>query len=239
MKFYSDLTRYYEYVFPLAPLKVKWLKGFVDVNHITSLLDVGCATGDLCEAMSHYVPKVHGFDLDPVMVQKAMTQYPECAHIFSEGNMLEMSLLFDGESYDLITCFGNTLVHISKVDLEKALIQIKHKLNPGGWFIGQILNYDYVLDTPIKSLPLIDNEAIRFDRTYEWDNPTQLDFKTRLRVKDSGAIYDNVIQLYPIRRDVLEGLLKDTGFNRVTFYKDYNGNKAEGEHLPLIFTAKA
>lgn len=238
MKFYSELMRYYDNVFPLSPMKVTWLKAFVKAHGTLSLLDVGCATGALCGAMTGLVPRVNGFDLDEAMIHKAMNQYPGCKAVFTVGNMLDMSDLFQGSTYDLVTCFGNTLVHLPPDDLEKALEQIKIKLKAGGWFIGQILNYDTILDGPVKELPLIDNATIRFDRRYQWDESSQLDFKTKLTVKDSGEVYDNVIQLYPIRRHVLEGLLKCTGFKEINFYKDYKGTLAEGTHLPLIFTAK-
>ena len=111
-------------------------------------------------------------------------------------------------------------------------------MNQGGVFVGQILNYDHVFDNEVKALPPIGNEYISFDRTYKWDNEEVLTFSATLTVKDTNEAFENAINLYPIRKEVLKKLLYEAGFMQLSFYKNYLGAEAEGYHLPLIFVAE-
>ena len=56
------------------------------------------------------------------------------------------------------TCFGNTLVHLQSIELMgKMLKGVFAVLKPGGHFLLQILNYDFILDEQVSELPLIDS----------------------------------------------------------------------------------
>ena len=238
MSFYSELVNSYEMVFPLQIKKANWLREHIMANNISSMLDIGCATGALAYDMVKYLDRMDAFDLDEAMIARANRFYRHDRLEYAVGDMTELKACFPGETYDLITCFGNTLVHLPADKLRPVFTDVADRINEGGWFIGQILNYDYILDEGIQSLPLIDNERVTFKRSYKMDNPDEIRFITELTVKDGEGVYDNDIPLYPLRRNTLEGMLMDNGFYDISFYKDYQGNAAEGDHLPLIFLAK-
>jgi hypothetical protein len=84
----------------------------------------------------------------------------------------------------------------------------------------------------------IDNKHISFDRTYKWDNEEVLTFSAVLTVKETNEVFENAINLYPIRKEALKRLLYEAGFKQLSFYKNYLGAEAEGNHLPLIFVAE-
>lgn len=235
MKFYDEIVRYYDLIFPLADAKLTFMEDLIERRGARSLLDVGCATGTFCWSIADKMAEVDGFDLDQEMVTLASNTYQGDHLSFCVGNMLNMSEVFPGKSYDLITCFGNTLVHLDEGGVLKAFKSIKQRLNEGGAFVGQILNYDHIFDQEIKNLPLIDNDRISFDRTYDWEGEGRLTFRATLTVKATGAQFDNAIDLYPLRRKTLEKLLLQAGFKSMTFYKNYQGAEAGGQHYPLIF----
>ncbi len=155
-----------------------------------------------------------------------------------QGNMLEIDKLYKGDSFDLITCFGNTLVHVGSENVPSVFRQVKGHLNDKGTFVLQILNYDYVYENKITSLPEIDNDVIRFDRYYRLGDKDSIDFKTILTIKESGKQLENSIPLYPIMKEQVLGWLDDAGFSDVTLYKNYKEDIYDGQHLPLIVVAK-
>lgn len=238
MKFYDDIVRYYDDIFPLAEGKVKFVTQLMNQRGVRSLLDVGCATGTFANRMADRLEGVDGFDLDKAMVDLANERFERPGLRFRVGNMLETNEVFEHQ-YDLVTCFGNTLVHLDKEGVEKTFRRIKKALNEEGVFLGQILNYNHVFDAGIKTLPLIDNDVIRFDRTYEWQNREIIEFTGKLTVKETGEQSENTIDLSPISKEALESGLIAAGFIKICFYKNYNGDPIGGQHLPLIFTAES
>jgi len=238
MKFYDGLVSYYDDIFPLAEGKVAFVKTLRQQRDIKSLLDVGCATGTFCNRMADLLGRVDGFDLDKAMVVLGADRYERPGLRFRVGNMLESYEVFE-DKYDLVTCFGNTLVHLDNEGVLKTLRSIRKALKGDGIFLGQILNYNYVFEAGIKALPIIDNEVIRFDRTYEWQNPEVIEFTGKLTVKETGEQSVNTIELSPISKEVLESSLIAAGFTKIHFYKNYKADPIGGQHLPLIVTAES
>lgn len=238
MKFYDDIRGHYDAIFPLTEEKVTFVKALAKAQEAKSLLDVGCATGKFCHRMTPWFDRVDGFDLDAAMVALAAERYTGHGLNFRVGDMTVTETVFDHGPYDVVTCFGNTLVHLDREGLDKALGSIRRCLGEDGVFLGQIINYDYVATENLQGLPLIDNEVVRFDRHYRWQEAARLDFTGKLTVKATGAVSENTISLWPIKRQALTEALEKAGFNTLTFYKNYLGEKADGGHLPLIFTAR-
>lgn len=238
MSFYSEIVKYYEAIFPLKQPKEEFVRKIILGNSYDSLLDIGCATGALCGSMAKHLETVRGFDLDEAMVKRANMFYKYNNIDFKPGDMLKLDELYPEERFDMITCFGNTLVHVGKSNVAELFQSVARHLDDKGTFVLQILNYDYVLNEKIDVLPLIDNQVIRFDRYYENVSEEVLDFRTVLTVKETGEELENSIPLYPIHKSEVDGWLRDAGFDDITYYKNYNSEPYDGEHLPLILIAK-
>lgn len=238
MEFYSEIVKYYEAIFPLGTVKELFVKDKVSQNHYKTLLDVGCATGAFSATMAKYFTKVEAFDLDEDMIKRAKMFYKYNNLDYSVGNMLDIDGLYKEQRFDLITCFGNTLVHLKQDEIIKVLTSIKKHLAENGEFILQILNYDYVYEAGIKKLPPIDNDQVRFDRYYDLTNKHTIEFKTVLTVKSTKEQMNHCIVLYPIFKDDLDRWLEKAGFSNRLYYKNYKGESYDGKHLPLIVVAK-
>lgn len=237
MSFYSEIVKYYDAIFPLNEVKEGFVRDMIISNNYGSLLDIGCATGSLCGAMAKHLDRVDGFDLDETMVARAQMFYKYNNLTFKVGNMLEIDNLYT-DKFDFITCFGNTLVHVGDENIPDLFKAIKGKLNDGGAFLLQILNYDHVFENKLDKLPLIDNERIRFDRFYSYNKDNSIQFRTVLTVKEDNSSVDNEITLYPIFKGNVDTWLSDAGFNTITYYKNYKGDLYDGKHLPLIVVAR-
>ena len=109
-----------------------------------------------------------------------------------------------------------------------------------GTLILQILNYDHLLEKRPEVLPPMETERLRFERRYGY--PTDADghitFSTRLHIKASGEMYQDSVELYPLRRAELEVLLKRAGFEELRFYGGFDGSPLQPDSFPLIVVAE-
>jgi len=221
-KFYEILTEYYDKIFPFDASLIDLIKN--DQGPQT-LLDLGCATGELCLHLSAQGWKTTGIDLDEKMIRLARKKAID-KHLgaeFQHIDILEYLKQNSPGSYDQVVCFGNTLVHLlSEDDLCETISLIYDSLRTGGKFVGQILNYDRILTDHISELPDIDTGELLFQRSYLFVNEgEQIEFNGRLFLKQEDREYSSSIELRPIRTvrtAKLISLLEDQGFKSINIY---------------------
>ncbi|PVX49866.1 methyltransferase family protein [Balneicella halophila] len=235
-KFYATIAQYYEYIFPLKEMKLRFAKEHITSN--SNVLDVGCATGAFSIALSEHCQDIKAFDLSEDMIEIAKSKLNSKVG-FAIGNMLEIERDYSEKKFDVITCFGNTLVHLlSEKKIQSFLKQTHQLLSKDGVLLLQILNYDYILDNNVNALPKIDNEQICFKRVYEFKEDNRLiDFNTELIVKDENKIVKNSSLLYAIRPFELKNLLVEAGFLRVEMYSSFKKDRLDNKKLPLVIQA--
>lgn len=94
-----------------------------------SVLDLGCGTGMVGEAVKHYAHQIVGIDLSQTMLHHAAAK-----EVYRELHKSDIAdyLSASREQYDLITCM-DTFIYIGRLDVVLALI---HKsLKPGGMLL--------------------------------------------------------------------------------------------------------
>lgn len=245
MPFYESITDYYDYIFPLNARQIDFIKGSVSGPFRGKrILDAGCGTGILALALAGLGFDLTAIDADEAMIEKAKEKAKEKAGAsppvtFRQADMRRLIDAFPASSFDLVLCFGNTLVHLTDLrDVAEFFSQARQILTGEGRLLLQIVNYDYVLDRGIRELPTIDNEFVRFERLYDYDaSRNLLAFNTVLTVKETGRVIRNSIPLYPLRRRELEGLLQEAGFTAITCYGDFDRTQLKDDGLPLIVEA--
>ncbi len=237
--FYTSIAPYYQHVFPFNPAQIEFLKTVLPYNG-ARVLDVGCATGELTFALTHFGFPTWAFDFDPEMVRIAQRAKPEDAMfpVITQSDMRNIGEQFPEAFFDTVICFGNTLVHLlSESDIQKFIDSAYKVLSPEGKIAIQILNYDYIFAQDIKSLPLIDNEEVRFERNYEFkENSELIDFKTTLTAKSTGQEIRNTAPLFGIGKAKLETLLEKAGFKNIEFFGSFKSEPLTETSLPLIVT---
>ncbi len=238
--FYTSIAPYYQHIFPFNPAQIEFLQNVLPYNG-ARILDVGCATGELAFSLTHFGFPTWAFDSDEQMIKLANRSKAEddMFPVFEQLNMLLIGVHFPESYFDTIICFGNTLVHLlSEEDIQKFIENAFKILAPEGKFTVQILNYDYILDQQITSLPLIENEEVIFKRSYEFNcGSTLIDFNTELTVKATGQEIKNTTKLFPIRKNKLQDIIQNAGFYQVEFYGSFKVEPLTVTSLPLIVTA--
>ncbi|MDR2018869.1 MAG: class I SAM-dependent methyltransferase [Syntrophobacterales bacterium] len=241
MSFYSEIADYYDLIFPPNKRHVGFIKACVEPPYLgKKILDVGSGTGGLAISMAEAGFAVEGIDYDTDMLVRAKLKVKTGSPIiFTQMDMREISSRFDQSAFDAVLSFGNTLVHLLNLgEIAKFCRNVRTVLRDDGVFLLQILNYDHILDNDVRELPLIENDAIKFDRYNKYDTTTKLiAFKTVLTVKKTGVGIINEIPLYPVRKRELEDALKTAGFTDISCYGDFNRGELKPDSLPLVVEA--
>ncbi|HKK81248.1 MAG TPA: class I SAM-dependent methyltransferase [Prolixibacteraceae bacterium] len=233
MGFYQSVHMHYDEMFPLNGQQTVFVNEELSVG--SQLLDIGCGTGNLAISLANEGFNVKAIDLDESMIRVAKQKSRDNNPAFRVMNMLNIASEFRFEQFDGILCFGNTIVHLTDNALiEHFLNSVYSILKPGGKFMLQILNYESILEKRPESLPLIENDNIRFERLYEYPGSGFINFKTNLTIKESGETIQNVIPLNPVRKTEIEKMLNETGFRNIRFFGNFKKDKLTSESLPLV-----
>ncbi|MGM0607191.1 MAG: class I SAM-dependent methyltransferase [Candidatus Muiribacteriota bacterium] len=231
MNFYESISEYYDDIFLDNKIKFEFLNSFL-TNDDKSLLDVGCSTGAFSWLASKKLD-VTGIDLDSRMIQLAHKKYPQIK--FFKMNMLNIEKKFKHTPFDVIACFGNTLVHLkNSCCLSNFFAQVNKTLKPDKKFLFQILNYDRIFKENIKKLPLIENEKIKFEREYDFLKDKIINFKTRLTVKETGKIINNNQKLYGATSDEIIKFLNMTRFKNIQTYGSFKKDEFNLDSVAFI-----
>jgi 2-polyprenyl-3-methyl-5-hydroxy-6-metoxy-1,4-benzoquinol methylase len=204
-----------------------------------SLLDVGCSDGRVAYEMARKGFSLEAIDLSEDMIRIA-NEISDMGVLFHVRlmDMKQAAEYFGPANFDGIYCIGNTLVHLTdNNEILTALKGFKELLKIEGKLVIQIINYDYVYRNNIRSLPLIENETVRFERFYTLHDGS-VTFKTKLNIKSAESEYEAETTLLALRKEELEILLKQSGFTRFCWHSNYNGDPFKDDGLPLIVVAE-
>jgi glycine/sarcosine N-methyltransferase len=193
------------------------------------LLDLGSGTGEHSRFLASKGFDVVGVDSSPAMLAKA-TDSPLPPNLqFVGGDMTDVDRLVSG-TFDGAICLGNTLPHVRH---RSALLQfasgLRARLRPGAAFVLQVLNYDKVLDSGQRSLPLNfrkddDGGDVVFLRLMTPRPDGTLVFTpTTLRYRPEGEPAVEVMAAHNVelrgwRRRELEEVLEAAGFSHRELY---------------------
>jgi glycine/sarcosine N-methyltransferase len=238
-KFYSSISPYYPEIFPCNPAQLQFVNRYSNGLDGTKVLDIGCATGELAFQLAKDGASVTGIDLNEDLLNMAKTEKVLPNLTFQKGDMLQLKNDFRPDEFDVVLCFGNTLVHLPTVELIFEMLKGVHAvLKPGGIFLLQILNYDYILSEPVTELPLIETENIKFIRFYRFaDNSPLIVFQTELHLKKEGEVIFNETPLLALKSKELRNLLENAGFESVELFANFKKEPFGGKHFPLVAKA--
>lgn len=200
------------------------------------VLDIGCATGELAFQLANSGAIVTGIDLNEDLLNQAKSNKIHPNLHFQTGNMLELAIDFKPAQFDVVLCFGNTLVHLQTLELIQQMLKgVFFVLKPGGQFLLQILNYDYILGEEVSELPVIETENIRFIRNYRFEeNNPIIQFQTELILKKENKTITNETPILALKSAELTELLKEPDFSEIQLYSNFKQEPFGGKHLPLV-----
>lgn len=216
-----------------------FLRRLLDAAPDRSVLDLGCGTGEHVAFFAGRGARAVGLDRSEKMIEAAKEHEARGQGRFVLGEAADAAaLLADEPPFGLVICLGNMLPHLQdERALEAFLAVVRAQLLPAGRVLLQLLNYDRIVDLPVRTLPvnvragedgreivfvrvmqpLPENRLAFFPTTLELD-PTA---DEPVRVKSTRRV-----DLRAWRADELSVRLEQHGFH-VTRYGDMTGGPFE------------
>ena len=235
MSFYKTLTPFYDEIFPANEKAVHFLSGRLKKGG--RILDVGAGTGNMAVALAK-----QGFKLTAAEPEKGMAESIQQKAqsiqlpITVSTKTMQQSDQFEG-NFDGIYCIGNTLVHLDNAEEIRSFFeQVYEKLNAGGVFIFQIVNFDKVLLKKDFRFPIIEKENFTLARQYDLADSGHILFTTT--VTANGEAKTNTIPLYPALSSQLLEMLEQCGFKDINAYGNFEDKAYSVDTPALIITAK-
>ncbi|MCX7710036.1 MAG: methyltransferase domain-containing protein [Clostridia bacterium] len=241
MAFYEQISKYYDYIFPVGTEQLKFIIESAGAPP-KRILDVACGSGGYSAALAEEGYELTSVDNDSEMIrlakEKAANKGLDTYAL--QCDMLQLESCLETR-FDCIFCIGNSIVHLENhLAIENTLEQMHALLEEGGRLVLQIINYDRIIKYNIKELPAIENEEIglRFVRNYEYNKDRNvIYFNTELTISNEEK-YENSIELLPLLRAQMEDLLKRAGFGRYQFYGDFKRSAYDDNAYMLVVEAK-
>lgn len=216
MEFYEMLSSRYDDVFTISAPELSFLMDSIPEKN-SKVLDVACGTGQYAiELYNNGYKRIKAVDLDPSMIRKASDK--DSPVDFKVGNMLDISQLYD-ENFDFIYCTGNSIAHLNTLDQVSSFIySVYSKLNRGGVFVCQIINFDRIISGSITSLPTIKTTDLIFERLYTHKND-KIIFTGILTQGPEKAISELTL-LTLMHKDINHAVLS-AGFDQVEYFGSF------------------
>jgi glycine/sarcosine N-methyltransferase len=229
MEFYTALGKYYDQVFPLGEAQLAFLTKFLDKPG--PVADLACGTGTYARSLGERGYEVAALDLDGEMVSQAKEKTKGLPVTVFQADMREAaSILRDYAPFTGVFCIGNSIVHLDSLEEIRALCRdVAGLLGPGGVFVVQTVNYDWVLREQVAQLPTITTEEVQFVRKYLYEKPGDpIRFQGELTypLGEGTETVVNSVQLLPLLSRDLQAALEEAGFTEVTLF----GNFKEDPH---------
>ena len=229
-KFYDTIADKYDYIFPLSPMQKKFLDEEIKGKNI---LDVGASTGKVTGYLSGKGFHLYSLDINERLINKAAQKGISVVNM----NMLDIDKL---EKFDTIINIGNTLPHLNNnEEIYEFLEKSYHQLNNGGKIIIQIINFSKFLKQKDKNnflgtLPLIENENVKFERFYYLNEEGNIIFKTIL---DDNI--ENKEILLNITYNELKSYFEKIGFRNIKVYGGFDKLVFDiDKSTPLVMTGE-
>lgn len=121
-----------------------------------SVLDLGCGTGEHTAFFAGEGARAVGVDRSTAMLEAAREHEAVGSARFLEGDLLDLGSALAGEPpFGLAICLGNALPHVREdAELDRMLAGVHAALLPGGTLLIQIVNYEGILATGKRHLPV-------------------------------------------------------------------------------------
>lgn len=244
MAFYEQISRYYDYIFPVDAEPLDFIKETAG-GPPKSLVDVACGSGGYSVELAKQGYEMTALDDDAAMVRLVQSK-ADHKKLPVKVMQCDMRYLEDGlkGKFDGVFCIGNSIVHLgSHKEIETALKQMNKLLQEGGKLILQIINYDRIIKYGVNGLPAIENRdaGLKFTREYLYDRERKIiKFNTLLTI-DNGSqkdSYANSIELIPLEKADMERLLRNSGFERLKFYGDFKRSDHDDHSYLLVIEAE-
>ena len=213
---------------------------FIDVlkrHRCHSVIDAACGTGFHSVQLLRAGFDVASVDGSPQMLAKAFENARARGHILktvhSDWRWMTRDMV---GRYDAIICLGNSFTHIfNEHDRRRTLAEFYAMLKHDGILVLDQRNYDALLDGTTGG-PSHRYYYCGADVSAEPEHIDDGLARFRYEFADDGSVYH--LNMFPLRKRYVHGLMHEVGFQRVTTYGDFQSSYAEADPDFFIHVAE-
>jgi SAM-dependent methyltransferase len=225
---YDQIVNIYDQIFSLNQAFLDFIPAYLDEPG-AKVLDLACGPGDYADVLSQAGYQVTGIDSSLEMIRWARSRNQGDFHHlgFTEIDQLD-------DIFQCAYCIGNSLSYLPNEDLPPFLKDLSQRLQPQGYFVLQVVNWDKFrikgsIDFPIKTL----DDGRTFHRRYQQVDYTTVIFHTEIRRGDDVlASWSDT--LTPKYQAATVSTLETAGLKVTGQYGDYHRAPFSPETSPAI-----
>ena len=171
-------------------------------------MDLACGTGILCRMLQDNGMTASGMDYSSGMIDIARGENPGIPFYVAD-----MITFCPEERYGLVTCTGDAVNHIRSLDdVKKIFTNVFTYLQPGGWFVFDLLDEKEVSTSEPFEMDWENDTRVWFQMTRPGLNQVQL--TVRLYDKENMQFEENIRETIHDPEKIVE-LLQSCGFAQV------------------------
>ncbi len=238
MSIYSDLTPWYDQLFPVGEVQADFLIQRLRSAGVRKLIDAGCGTGRHLEILADAGFTVAGLEPEEDMAAEANRKLKGRAKV--EVLRLQDATQVPGSPFDAVLCLGNTLAHLlDESALVEGLTAMTKVLQPGGLFIAQLVHFEKVLrDARDPFAVKVLKDGSEFHRSYDFSRvPQRLGFS--LRFENPSIQFEESFDLRPWTWNELAPFFDEFGLSLEELCGDWTGEARHEESPASIFIARS
>ncbi|MBC1449697.1 class I SAM-dependent methyltransferase [Listeria welshimeri] len=206
------------------------------------VLDLACGTAEFALRLSFLGHQVTGVDLSKEMVAVAKEKVA-AAEINLPILEQDMSKLALNQSFDVVTCFCDSLNYLeTEQTLEETIQAVSTHLEPNGLFLFDVHSV-FKIDQGFKDYTYgdSDEEISTIWNSFPGEFPHSVEHELTFYILGENDTYNRVDELhkertYPIT--TYENLLKKYNFTKIEVYADFGFEKPTNTSERIFFVAR-
>ncbi|MBC1476766.1 class I SAM-dependent DNA methyltransferase [Listeria welshimeri] len=206
------------------------------------VLDLACGTAEFALRLSFLGHQVTGVDLSKEMVAVAKEKVA-AAEINLPILEQDMSKLALNQSFDVVTCFCDSLNYLeTEQALEETIQAVSTHLEPNGLFLFDVHSV-FKIDQGFKDYTYgdSDEEISTIWNSFPGEFPHSVEHELTFYILGENDTYNRVDELhkertYPIT--TYENLLKKYNFTKIEVYADFGFEKPTNTSERIFFVAR-
>lgn len=206
------------------------------------VLDLACGTAEFALRLSFLGHQVTGVDLSKEMVAVAKEKVA-AAEINLPILEQDMSKLALNQSFDVVTCFCDSLNYLeTEQALEETIQAVSTHLEPNGLFLFDVHSV-FKIDQDFKDYTYgdSDEEISTIWNSFPGEFPHSVEHELTFYILGENDTYNRVDELhkertYPIT--TYENLLKKYNFTKIEVYADFGFEKPTNTSERIFFVAR-
>ncbi|MBA4406744.1 hypothetical protein C0389_05665 [bacterium] len=239
--FYDEISDFYEKMIDFEKnleLRVKAYQKMFPVKGKAA--DLGCGVGLDSLALAINGQIVTAFDISPKMIEETRRNAIKynvdiAAYVHSYQTVPKR---FNKE-FNSVISVGNSIAHINAKQLKSAVTKMYDILLPGGKLFLHILNYPLIIKENKRINNIANRDGKIIIRFYDF-RKDDLDFNILSFQHDSPKEFQLITtKHYPHTTGEIKSYLKEAGFTKIKFMKNFAGDKFNaGDSKDLFIEAR-